>query len=672
MVRRFIYVVLDGVGIGALPDAADYGDEGSDTLGNLSRVTPLHLPFLGSLGLGNIAAIDGVPPVETPLALVGRLAPASVGKDSTSGHWEQMGLVTARPFPTYPDGFPPSVIDQFTAAIGRGILGNRTASGTEIICTLGDEHLASGRPIVYTSADSVFQIAAHVDIVPLELLYSWCRAARELLVGEHAVARVIARPFTGPSGDYVRTADRRDYSLPPPGPTYMQRLVDAGVQVVALGKISELFAGLGVTSSAKLDSNAENLAFLAEMVAQRAAWSQRHETLIITNLVDFDTVWGHRNDADGFAHGLEDMDAALGAIAASLGQEELLLITSDHGVDPTTKSTDHSREYAPVLLYPRPVVGQPDAAYEGGFADAGATAFEYLAGRPADLQGRSLLALRPCRGWRRYTPVQSQRTGTVAGRPGRVGPKEAEAAVRWLSDNLGPAPEAAVILGSGLSVAGLTEPEAEVCYRAIPGWLAGDVRGHSYILTVVSFNGKRLAALRGRVHEYEGFDLSEVQLPIRSLAGWGVRRVLLTSAAGAVEQGLSTGDVMLVDQVLDLQYRDSQNRPVALEATAPPLLRALASRRPQGGPRTGSHASVPGPQYETQSELELLKEMGVATVSMTPAAELRAAHDEGMEVAVVTLVSNVGETTHYEVLTATERAGEAVSVALRNLLEVWA
>ncbi len=672
MARRFIYVVLDGVGIGALPDAAAYDDEGSDTLGNLSRVVPLHLPFLQSLGLGNIAPLQGMPPVGAPLALAGRLAPASAGKDSTVGHWEQMGLVTATPFPTFPEGFPQRMIGEFANRIGVEVLGNRTASGTEIILELGDQHVASGRPIVYTSADSVFQIAAHVDIVPLESLYSWCQIARELFVGEDGVARVIARPFSGSSGSYARTPERRDFSIPPPGPTYLSALRDAGVRVVAVGKVSELFAGTGVTETAKFASNHDNLTYLAAMVAEQRGEGDEQATLIITNLVDFDTAWGHRNDIEGFARGLKETDGSLEAIAASLGPEDLLLVTADHGVDPTTDSTDHSREFVPLLLYPRPQ-GTPQAVYEGGFADAGATAFEYLTGRNPELQGTSVLALKPGRGWRHYTAVQNVQAGTVAGVPGRVGPQESAAAARWLADNIGPAPEVAVVMGSGLSAAGLGEPEAEVAYRAIPGWCVGEVAGHPYVLAMAALNGgRRLAVLRGRVHEYEGFDLSEVQLPIRSLAAWGVAKVVLTSAAGAVADGLAAGSVVVVERVIDLQYRDMQSRPVELEATPSRLVAAMGANAPGGYLHTGSHASVPGPQYETPSELALLRELGVATVSMTPAAELRAAGDEDLQVATMTLVTNAGETTHTEVLAAAERAAASLGESLDALLKVWA
>ncbi|MBN1632085.1 MAG: phosphopentomutase, partial [Thermoleophilia bacterium] len=300
---RFIFVVLDGVGVGALPDAAAYGDAGADTLGNLSRIVPLRLPFLERCGLGNIVPTLGVPPEPQPLCLPGRLAPRSAGKDTTVGHWEHMGLVSPDPFPTYPAGFPDEIIKPFTRRIGVGVLGNKPASGTAIIAELGKEHLATRKPIVYTSADSVFQIASHVDVVPLEQLYSWCKIARELLSGRHAVARVIARPFMGPPGSFVRTKDRRDYSLDPPGPLYLDLLHQAGVPVLALGKISEVFVGRGVSRAVKVGSNDENLALVQDLVAGRSRGLPFDEGLLMTNLVDFDMLWGHRNDVDGFARG---------------------------------------------------------------------------------------------------------------------------------------------------------------------------------------------------------------------------------------------------------------------------------------------------------------------------------------------------------------------------------
>jgi phosphopentomutase len=401
--RRVVFIVLDGVGVGALPDAADYGDAGSDTLGNLGRVVNLRLPFLQLLGLGNIIPLIGVPPAASPLCMPGRLATLSAGKDTTVGHWEHMGLVTASPFPTYPAGFPHEIVDAFERAIGRRILGNKPASGTAIIEELGARHLASGWPIVYTSADSVFQIAAHTDVVPLEELYRWCQWARDLLRGPHAVARVIARPFTGTPGAFMRTKDRRDFSLEPPGLTYLDALSRARIPVLALGKVCEVFAGRGVTQMVKVGSNAENLELVLELVRGGSGKATLDHGLLMTNLVDFDMLWGHRNDVDGFAQGLGAVDAALPAIAGALGPDDLLIITADHGVDPTTPSTEHSREYVPLLLYPRPADARA-AVYEGTLADTGATVYRHLTGRdPLEGEvsdpGRPVQALEPRRGW---------------------------------------------------------------------------------------------------------------------------------------------------------------------------------------------------------------------------------------------------------------------------------
>ncbi len=668
--RRLIYVVLDGVGVGALPDAAEYGDEGSDTLGNVSRVVRLRLPFLESLGLGNIAPLIGVPPVKVPLALTARLCSSSAGKDSTVGHWEQMGIITRSAFPTYPNGFPMQVIDEFSRRIGRDILGNRPASGTEIIASLGDEHVATGKPIVYTSADSVFQIAAHTSVVPLKTLYSWCEIARSILVDQNAVARVIARPFAGPSGMYRRTPERRDYSLAPPGPTYLDRMASLGVPVLALGKIAEIYAGRGVSASIKVTSNEHNLSLLSGLV--RGQGSSGQTGLVMSNLVDFDTLWGHRNDVEGFARGLEAADAALGAIAEALGPDDRLLITADHGVDPTTAGTDHSREYVPLLFYPRPKT-TPTLVCEGQMADAGATVFEYLTEKPAHLEGITLLRPVGGRQWRRPTPAQASSTGSVAGMPGRVGPEEAAAAGRWLLGNLGPAPSVGVVLGSGICLDGLGEVECEVCYRCVPDWRVGSVEGHPYMLAVVARDGQRWAVLQGRIHEYEGYDLSEVQLPVRSLRAWGVRRVVLTSAGGAIDELLSSGAIMVAEKVLDLQYPAADGAPQHLQATSPALRPALVRALSAAGatPWQGLHASVPGPQYETPAESSLLREAGVTTVSMTPAGELRAAHDEALEVAVLTVVTNVGETTHAEVLASAVRSTTILTSVLASAVAEW-
>jgi phosphopentomutase len=668
---RVVFIVLDGVGVGALPDAAEYGDAGSNTLGNLSRVIELRLPFLQSLGLGNIAPILGVPPVPEPLALVGRLAPRSAGKDTTVGHWEYMGLVTERPFPTYPGGFPKDIIASFEERIGRPVLGNRPASGTAIIAELGELHLQTGRPIVYTSADSVFQVAAHTDAVSLEQLYAWCSTARELLQGPHAVARVIARPFAGHPGRFVRTADRRDFSLPPPGRLYLDDLAKIGVPVVALGKIAEIYANRGIQTSLKVARNDENLGLLLEVVEGRSTRASFDHGLLMTNLVDFDMAWGHRNDVEGFVRGLEAADAGLRAIAAALGPEDRLLVTADHGVDPTTPSTDHSREYVPLLVYPRPA-DTPRVLYEGGFADTGATVYAWLTGQEPQLGGDVVDRFAPSRGWRRYTPVQSPSAGTVAGMPGRVGDQEARTAGDWLRGRWGAAPAVAVVLGSGLDAEGIEQCGAVVEYDAVPHWRTSAVSGHPCTLCVVRSAGILVALLRGRIHEYEGYDLSEVQLIVRSLAAWGVGKAVLVSAGGAVAPALAPGTVVVAHTVLDCQFPDLDGRPVKLPGTSAGLL-ARAGRElvESGRAAIGIHASLPGPQYESPAELRALRAMEVATVSMSPAAELRAVHEEGLEAAVLAVVSNAGDTTHADVLAAGPRARAALGVVLEAFLRQW-
>jgi phosphopentomutase len=684
--RRVIYIVLDGLGVGALPDATDYGDAGSDTLGNLSRVVDLDLPFLQRMGLGNIVPVSGVPPADAPLCLVGRLSTRSAGKDTTVGHWEHMGLVTAHPFPTYPRGFPADVVRTFEGAIGRSILGNKPASGTAIIEELGSEHLASGRPIVYTSADSVFQIAAHTGVVPLEQLYEWCGVARDLLKGAHAVARVIARPFTGTPGAFVRTKDRRDFSLEAPGRTYLDALTSAGVPVLALGKIGEVFVGRGVARAVKVGSNDANLELVLRLVRHDSGAPPFDSGLLFTNLVDFDMVWGHRNDADGFARGLAAVDRALPALVDALSPEDLLVLTADHGVDPTTPSTDHSREYVPLLVYPPPA-GAPSQVYEGTLADTGATVFHHFLGRgasPVEVAdpGEPVQNLAPGRGWRRYTPLGEAAkppteydSGSHVILPGRVGPSEAREAGGWLAANLGDPPDVAVILGSGLLPVLGGAGNKEVRYQDIPHWAAGSIPGHRYLLSVVGTAGARVALLQGRVHEYEGFDLSEEQLPVHTLAAWGVTRLILTSASGGVSPGLRPGEVLLIDEVLDFQHPGPEGRPVRLPATGEPSAFGPAGRvAPVASPdlrrfRRGVHASLPGPQYETPAELELLRALGVDTVSMSPAAELRAALVCGLQVAVAAVVANAGDTTHEEVLAGTARASEALGSLIGALAQ---
>jgi phosphopentomutase len=367
--------VLDAVGAGELPDAAQYGDEGSDTLGNVARaVGGLDLPSLEALGLGNVEPLEGCPPQPGAPAVAGRLFERSKGKDTTTGHWELMGVVTAQAFPTYPHGFPHDVIDPFMHRTGRGVLGNKAASGTEIIQELGEEHQRTGKWIVYTSADSVFQIAAHEDTVPLEELYDGCRAAREILTGKHAVGRVIARPFSGDPGNYVRTPNRHDFSLEPRRPNYLTLMREAGQKVYGVGKIGDIFAGCDIDESLPTKSNIEGIQQTERLLREI------EDGFVFVNLVETDMLWGHRNDPVNFHRCLQDFDHRLADLLDALRPGDLLVITADHGCDPTTPSTDHSREYAPLLAYVegRNASGQ---IHEGEFADVGATVNAWLGGK---------------------------------------------------------------------------------------------------------------------------------------------------------------------------------------------------------------------------------------------------------------------------------------------------
>ncbi len=372
---RACVIVLDAVGAGELPDAADYGDEGSNTLANVARaVGGLDLPALEALGLGNVEPLEGCPPQPGAPAIAGRLVERSKGKDTTTGHWELMGVVTPQPMPTYPHGFPYDVIDPFMNRTGRGVLGNRPASGTEIIQELGEEHQRTGKWIVYTSADSVFQVAAHEETVPLEELYDACRIAREILTGKHAVGRVIARPFRGEPGNYERTPNRHDFSLEPKRPNYLSLIRDAGMKVYGVGKISDIFAGCDIDESHPTKSNVEGITVTERLL------QQVEEGLIFVNLVETDMLWGHRNDPVNFHRCLQDFDRRLYDLLAALRPGDLFVLTSDHGCDPTTPSTDHSREHALLLAY---VEGKNVAGrtYEGEFADVGATVNAWLGGK---------------------------------------------------------------------------------------------------------------------------------------------------------------------------------------------------------------------------------------------------------------------------------------------------
>jgi phosphopentomutase len=383
--RRVIVIVVDSLGVGELPDAAAYGDQGSNTLGNIARRVALQVPTLRSLGLGRIIPVHGVPPEPSPGSAFGRMAEVSPGKDSVTGHWELMGLVLDRAFPVFPDGFPQDLIREFERRIGRGTLGNKAASGTAIIEELGDLHVETGKPIVYTSADSVFQIAAHEDVMPLEELYRACRIAYTLAVEGLGLSRIIARPFVGVRGAFRRTANRRDFALPPVGETLLDRAKAAGLNVVAVGKIEDLFASRGVTAAVHTSSDDDGMDQVERAMDSVAAG------LIVANLVDFDTLYGHRNDVRGYAANLERFDARLSELLPRLRPDDLLILTADHGNDPTTPSTDHSREYVPLIVTGERVTAGVDLGVRSTFADLGQTLADVFGLTPLP-NGSSFLA----------------------------------------------------------------------------------------------------------------------------------------------------------------------------------------------------------------------------------------------------------------------------------------
>ncbi|MCM8711058.1 phosphopentomutase [Clostridium sp. SYSU_GA19001] len=373
MVNRVILIVLDSVGIGELPDADKFGDKGSDTLGNISKaVGGLRLPNMERLGLGNIDGIKNIVKFDNPKGTFGKCSEMSVGKDTITGHWEIAGVILKRPLNTYSEGFPKDIIEEFENKIGRKVLGNKVASGTEIIKELGDEHVKTGYPIVYTSADSVFQIAAHEEVIPLEELYSMCKIAREMLVGDRIVGRVIARPFVGKNGAYSRTSNRKDYALDPFNKTMLDYIKETGNNVMAVGKIEDIYNGKGITDAVHIKNNMEGVDKTIEYMKTNKSG------LIFTNLVDFDMIYGHRNDYKGYAKALQDFDNRLPEIIHLMSKEDVLILTADHGCDPTTESTDHSREYVPVVVYGEKIKAGVNIGTRKSFCDIGKTVLELL------------------------------------------------------------------------------------------------------------------------------------------------------------------------------------------------------------------------------------------------------------------------------------------------------
>lgn len=385
MINRAIWIVLDSVGMGEMHDAEKYGDVGANTIGNISKVLGgLKIPNLEKLGLGNIDTIQGVNKAANPLGCYARLEEASNGKDTTTGHWEMAGVVSKNPFPTYPKGFPKEIVEAFEKAIGRKMLANKPASGTAIIDELGEEHVRTGNPIVYTSADSVFQIAAHEEVIPLEELYKMCEAARNILVGEHAVARVIARPFIGESGKFTRTSNRRDFSLVPPYDTVLDVLKNNNLSVMAVGKIEDIFCGKGITEAIHTKDNMDGMDQTLNYM------KENKKGLIFTNLVDFDMKWGHRNDPEAYGRGLEAFDVRLGEVLDGMKDTDILIITADHGCDPTVPGTDHTREYVPFIVYGKELKSNINLGTRKSFADIGQTITEIFS-IPSIKNGESFL-----------------------------------------------------------------------------------------------------------------------------------------------------------------------------------------------------------------------------------------------------------------------------------------
>ena len=371
MFKRITVIVLDGVGIGAAPDAADYGDEGTNSIANVAKVLGgIDLPNMQKLGLGNITEIAGVPTTDQPEGGYGKMQPLSAGKDTISGHWEMMGIYLPEPSPTYPNGFPDELMREFEAKIGRGTLANRPSSGTEIIKELGEEHVRTGKPIVYTSADSVFQIAAHEEVIPVPELYEICKIARELLKGKHAVGRVIARPFIGTSADnFTRTDNRRDFSRTPDSDTVLDKLYAAGLDVWSVGKIDDIFVHRGINRKNHTLGNKESTEITIRLL------EEDFTGLLFVNLIEFDMIYGHRNDPKGYYGALKAFDDAIPTIKQQLKEDDLVIVSADHGVDPTTKSTDHSREFVPLLVF-GPRVKGVNLGTRKSFADVGATITE--------------------------------------------------------------------------------------------------------------------------------------------------------------------------------------------------------------------------------------------------------------------------------------------------------
>ena len=623
--KRVIWIVLDSVGAGYLPDAAQFGDEGANTIGHIAERMDLKIPNMLSMGLGKLPNLH-LPDAEGAGAY-GRAMEKSAGKDTTTGHWEMAGVTVKQPFPLYPEGFPKEVMDAFEAAIGTKTLGNKPASGTAILDELGEEHIRTGYPIVYTSGDSVFQIACHEDVYPVEKLYEMCEIARAQLQGKHGVGRVIARPFVGEGkGRFERTGRRRDFSLKPISPSVLDVLKAAGYETLGVGKIEDIFAHQGLTGSNHAAGNPACIDATIEYM------KREFDGVLFTNLVDTDSIYGHRRDVEGYGKALEYFDQRLPEIQALMGENDLLIITADHGCDPAFKGTDHTREYAPLLLWKKGMTGQHPIGTRETFADTAATICDFF-GLQERFGARSYLHEIEAGGVQETQRIQraADAVETALGRA-----------------------EIAIVLGSGLGDFGkeLSNPR-ELSYRDIPGFPQATVPGHAGKFILGELAGKRVLLMSGRFHCYEGHPLADVVLPVRVMARLGVKTLLLTNAAGGVNTDFRPGLLMLINDFINLSGKNPLTGP-NLDAFGPRFpdmtqaydraLRELArqaARELDIDLRQGVYCWMNGPTYETPAEVRMARLLGADAVGMSTVPETIAAVHAGIRVMGVSCITNM-------------------------------
>ena len=624
--KRVIWIVLDSAGAGYLPDAGEYGDEGANTIGHIAEKMELNIPHMLEMGLGYLPMLH-LPEYQAGGGAYGRAIEVSKGKDTTTGHWEMAGVKLDRPFPLYPDGFPKDVMDAFEAAIGTKTLGNKPASGTAILDELGEEHMRTGYPIVYTSGDSVFQIACHEDIYPVEKLYEMCRIARKQLVGEHAVGRVIARPFVGSGkGHFQRTGGRRDFSLEPVSDTILDVMKQNGLDVLGVGKIEDIFAHRGLTASNHAAGNPACIEATIEYM------KQPFNGLLFVNLVDTDSIYGHRRDVEGYGHALEYFDERLPEICGLMGEEDLLIITADHGCDPTYKGTDHTREYVPILCWKKGLEGHHPLGTRPTYADMAATIADFF-GLKERFGAASFL-----------NEIASPRTDYM---------QRIQKAADVVENTLGRA-EIGVVLGSGLGdFAQELKNAKELAYADIPGFPKATVPGHAGKFILGELSGKTVLLMSGRFHSYEGYPMDEVVLPVRVMKRLGVKDLILTNAAGGVNTDFAAGCLMLLTDFINLSGKNPLTG-LNLDAFGPRFpdmtnafdrgLRTIAQM--SAGElgvdlRRGVYCWMNGPTYETPAEVRMARTLGADAVGMSTVPEVIAARHCGMRVLGLSCITNM-------------------------------